>query len=103
VLLGATLPEWLDVDTVRTGLLVTVVVVLLLVLLVARMVGRLVLKLVLLAALLAVAVAVWAQRAELGECASDCSCRLFGQDVQLSDDRLQRLCEERRNRQPATG
>jgi hypothetical protein len=90
--LAVTLPDWFDTDTARTALLATLGLTVLLALLVARFVQKLVIRFVVLAVLIAFGISLWAQRAELGDCADTCKCRLYGQDVVISDERLQQGC-----------
>jgi hypothetical protein len=77
------LPEWLDADTLRTGALVVLGVMVVVAVLVARFVQKMVMKVVLLGVLVGLGILVWAERAELADCARTCDCRLLGRDVEV--------------------
>lgn len=77
------LPEWLDDEALRqisVGVLIGLAV---LALLVFRFFAKLVTRLVMLAVIAALAGAVWLQWEDLQQCADECSCTLFGQDVHV--------------------
>lgn len=77
------MPESLDADTLRWVIPVVVAVVLALMGLVVRFVQRLVLKVALFGLLAGVGLALWIQRADLEDCATTCSCSLFGVEVEI--------------------
>jgi hypothetical protein len=84
----AALPDWLDADRLQwvvwgfMGLLVVAGLV------IARFVQRLLTMMLGLALVGGLLVALWVQRSDLQDCQATCSCRLFGQDVQVPDGRL---------------
>ena len=79
----AALPDWLDPELLQWVLLVVIVVVLYLMYVVVRFVQRVVLKVALFALLAGFGLSLWGQRANLGECARTCQCRLYGQTVEI--------------------
>lgn len=83
---GAVLPDWLDVDTLRWLIPVIIIVVLVVMVLIARFVTKMVTKVILLVILAIFGVSLWAQRADLGDCADTCKCRLYGQEVEIPAD-----------------
>lgn len=80
-----TLPSFLDADNLRTILLLVVVGMLVFAYLVAKLVHDVVVKSVVLVVVAIAGFVIWSQRADLGDCISndDCSCSIFGLDVQL--------------------
>jgi uncharacterized membrane protein len=86
--LGVTLPEWLDVDNMRTVALVLILAALVLAFLVVRFVQKMVIKIMATVLLVAIAALAWYQRADLGDCAKTCDCKVLGFTVETprSDD-----------------
>lgn len=85
MLTAAELPTFLSSENLRWILLGAVVVLVVVAILVANLVRTMVTRVVLLGVVALVAVLLWVQWADLGDCRETCSCRLFGQDVQVSD------------------
>lgn len=84
----AALPDWLDPELLTWIILVVIAVVLYLMYVVVRFVRRTLLKVVLFAALAGVGLSLWAQRADLDNCARTCECSLYGQDVNVPWEQL---------------
>jgi low temperature requirement protein LtrA len=86
--LAVTLPEWLDVDNMRNVALVVGLAAFVLAFLVIRFVQKLVIKFVATILLVAIAALAWYQRADLGDCAKTCECKVLGFTVETprSDD-----------------
>jgi uncharacterized membrane protein len=76
------LPDWLDPSTLRTVSAVGIVAMLVAALVVARLVQKMVIRVVVLGIAVGLAAGVWAERAELGDCARTCDCRFFGLAVE---------------------
>jgi hypothetical protein len=76
--LGVTLPDWLDVDNVRNAALVVGIAAVIVAFVVIRFVQKLVVKAVVAAILVGIAAFAWYQRADLGDCAKTCECKLLG-------------------------
>lgn len=77
------MPEWLDVEMLRqmsVGVLIALGIV---ALLVFRFVTKMVTRLILLGVIVALATGVGLKWENLQDCADDCSCELFGQDVHV--------------------
>lgn len=72
-----------DPEQLRTTILIGLAVLVVVALLVARLLTKLVLKAAILAVLAIVGVALWTQRSSLADCAEDCSCRVFGRDLEV--------------------
>ncbi len=85
------IPDSIDPGQLRTIVIFVILALIVVMFLVVRFVQKLVMKGVMLAVLAGLGVALWAQRADLGDCAETCSCSLFGQDVEIPADQ-QRLC-----------
>jgi hypothetical protein len=83
----AALPSWVDPDNARTIALVVGIGALVLAVLVMRFVQKLVLKIVLTVVLVGLGAASWYSRADLSQCATTCSCKLFGQEVTIPADK----------------
>jgi len=75
--------DWLGIGTPNEVLAGSGVVLVVVALLVLRFIQKLVLRLVLVGVLVVVAVGVYANRDQLGECTSTCSCRLFDRQVDM--------------------
>ncbi len=80
------IPDSVDPDQLRTIVILVILALLVVMFLVVRFVQKLVMKGVMLAVLAGLGVALWAQRADLADCAQTCSCSLFGQDVEVPAD-----------------
>lgn len=85
------LPESLDPDTLRQLAIGALVVLAVVAFLVLRFVQKIMLRLVVLVLVIALGIGVWFQRAELGDCAKTCDCKMFGFDVQVPDVGCQQL------------
>ena len=78
--------DWVDAESLQPILLGATVVLAVGAALVWRGVRRLLLRLVLVALIGALAASLWLQRADLQDCVDTCSCRLFGQEVDVPAD-----------------
>ncbi len=78
--------DWVDAESLQPILLGAMVVLVVGAALVWRGVRRLLLRLVLVALIGALAASLWVQRADLQDCVDTCSCRLFGQEVDVPAD-----------------
>lgn len=78
--------DWVDAESLQPILLGATVVLVVGAALVWRGVRRLLLRLVLVALIGALAASLWFQRADLQDCVDTCSCRLFGQEVDVPAD-----------------
>ena len=76
------LPDWLDPSTLRTVAAVAIVVILVAAFLIMRFVQKMILRVVVLGIAVGLAAGVWAERAELRDCARTCDCRFFGFEVE---------------------
>ncbi len=85
---AAALPGWLDPELLKWILVVALVFVAYLLFAVLRFVRRLVAKIVLCIALVGLGVSLWAQRADLQDCAVTCECSLYGQEVVIPFEQL---------------
>lgn len=77
------MPEWLDAELLRqmsVGVLIALGVA---ALLVFRFVTKMVTRLIFLSVIAVLATGVWLQWENLQDCADDCSCELFGQEVHV--------------------
>ena len=79
--------EWADAESLQHIILGAMVVLAILAVLVMRIVRKILLRLVLVVLIGALAASLWIQRADLQDCVDTCSCKLFGQDVSIPDDR----------------
>lgn len=89
----AALPQWFNADRLQWVAVAAMVLLVVLGLLVARFVQRMVAMMLSLALIGGLLVALWVQRTDLQDCQQTCSCRLFGQDVDIPDNAL---CGDRR-------
>ena len=80
------LPAWADPQTVRAATGVAIVLSVIGLVLAARIIRRLVVRALVVALLAALSVGLWEQRANLADCAADCSCAVFGQPVAVPGD-----------------
>ena len=78
--------DWVDAGSLQPIIVVTTVVLVVGAALVWRGVRRLLLRLVLVTLIGALAASLWLQRAHLQDCVDTCSCRLFGQEVDVPAD-----------------
>ncbi len=75
--------DWVDAESLQQIIVVAMIVLAVGAALVWRVVRRLLLRLVLVALIGALAASLWLQRADLQDCVDTCSCRLFGQEVDV--------------------
>ncbi|MYB02900.1 MAG: hypothetical protein F4011_00890 [Acidimicrobiaceae bacterium] len=75
--------DWVDAESLQQIIVVAMVVLAVGAALVWRVVRRLLLRLVLVALIGALAASLWLQRADLQDCVDTCSCKLFGQEVDV--------------------
>jgi uncharacterized membrane protein len=75
------LPAWADPQVVRYASTVAIVVSLIALFLAIRIIRRLLLRAVVVVVLAALSIGLWEQRANLADCAVDCSCAVFGQPL----------------------
>ncbi|MBA2282666.1 MAG: hypothetical protein H0W25_15760 [Acidimicrobiia bacterium] len=81
----AALPDGLDSDVLQKVIIALLVLCGLGVILVLRTVQKLTTRLLAILLLVAAGAALWIQRENLDDCRSQCTCRLFGQDVRVPD------------------
>lgn len=73
----------LDSDTVETLALVMLAVIAVISFLIIRSSFKVLSKVAMIAVLAGLGVALFQNRAELGRCSQTCSCRIYGQDVEV--------------------
>lgn len=78
-------PDRLDADTAETVLLVLAGVCVIGMLVVLRTVQKMATRMALLGLLLAVGVTMYLQRENLEDCAGQCTCRIFAQDIDMPE------------------
>jgi len=81
----AELPDRLESDQVETAIIVLLVVIAIAMVFILRTVQKATTRLALLGLLLVVGIGLWWQREELQACKGQCTCRVFGQDVNMPD------------------
>ncbi|MDG2111214.1 MAG: hypothetical protein P8N02_01210 [Actinomycetota bacterium] len=94
------IPDWFNADRLRWVALAGIVVLLIVGLGIVRFVQRMVSMLLGLALVGGLMVGLWMQREDLKSCQATCSCRLFGQDVEVPPSPL---CGEDRLQLPESG
>lgn len=78
--------DWLDTEKLRWLLLAPIGLVTAGLYLVLRFVRKMLTRGALVVVLIGLGVSLWLQRADLADCAQDCSCSLFGRAVQVPAD-----------------
>ena len=86
-MLGATLPDFINPDNVRNTALAVGIGSLVLIFLVLRFVQKLMMKAVMTGLLALITFGAWYYRADLGDCAKTCECRILGQDIKVPKDK----------------
>ncbi|MBT5579908.1 MAG: hypothetical protein HOH36_10170 [Acidimicrobiaceae bacterium] len=86
------LPDWLDPQTLQWAILVVIAVLLYLMYVVARTVRRALTRFLLFILLAGLGLSLWVQRDDLQNCVDTCSCSLYGQDVEIPEDRRPDRC-----------
>lgn len=81
----AQLPDTVEKDQVELVIVGLLVVCALGMVLVLRTVQKAATRLLLVGLLFVVGIGLWLQREELEDCRGQCTCRVFGQDVQMPD------------------
>ena len=81
-MLAVTLPDWLDVDNLRNAALIIGLAAVVVAFMVIRFVQKMVVKVVATVLLVGVAALAWYQRADLGDCATTCECKVLGFTVE---------------------
>jgi hypothetical protein len=81
----AGLPDAIDADRLEQVIVGVLVVCAIAAVFVLRTVRKAATRLLLLALLLAVGVGLWVQRDRLEDCRDQCTCHVFGQDVDMPD------------------
>ena len=87
-MLGLTLPDSFTPDNVRTLALMVGIAAIVLIVLVLRFVQKVMMKLSFTALLALVAFGSWYYRADLGDCAKTCECRVLGVHITIPQDTL---------------
>lgn len=77
-------PSWFTDSNLKTLAIGILVGLLALAFLITRFVQKMALKLALLVVCVGLGVGVWVQRANLSDCATTCSCKVFGVKVKIS-------------------
>jgi len=85
---GLTLPDFFTPDNVRTLALVVAIAAIVLIVVVMRFLQKLAIRLMITGVLVLVAFGAWFYRAELGDCARTCDCRVLGFDIKIPQDDL---------------
>ena len=98
-LAAATLPDWLNADRLQWVTLAVMALLLVVALGIVRFVQRAIAMLLGLGLIGGLMVGLWVQREDLKDCQATCSCRLFGQDVEVPESPL---CGEDRLQLPET-
>ena len=83
--IGATLPDWVDTDFLKSASAVLAFACAGAIIAVFVLVRSVVTKLVLTCLLLGGLVGFFAYREEIDDCAADCSCSLFGEQVHIDN------------------
>jgi hypothetical protein len=79
------LPDWLDSDRLQQASTAIPLVLLGVgLLLILRLVKAVVMKVIWSALIIVLALLIWSQRTVLEECRQTCSCRVLGQDIEVS-------------------
>jgi len=86
------LPDWLDPETLQWTILVVIAVLLYLMYVVARTVRRALTRFLLFILLAGLGLSLWVQREDLQNCVDTCSCSVYGQDVEIPEDRRPDRC-----------
>jgi low temperature requirement protein LtrA len=81
--LAVTLPHWVNPDNARNIALGVGIGTLVLIVLVLRFIQKMVLKVAITVVLALVTFVAWNERADLGDCAKTCECRVLGFDVEV--------------------
>jgi len=81
----ADIPDRLESDQVETAIIVMLIVCGVGMVAVLRTVQKAATRLLLVGILFVVGIGLWIQREELRDCEGQCTCRLFGQDVNMPD------------------
>ena len=81
----AALPERLRSDQVETAIIVLLVVCAVVMVVVLRTVQKVATRMLVLGLLFLVGIGLWVQREQLKDCQGQCTCRLFAQDVDMSE------------------
>lgn len=84
-MLAVTLPDWVTPENARTIALVVGIAAIVLIVFVLRFVQKLMMKIIVTVLLALIGLGAWYERADLEDCARTCSCRIFGQDINISD------------------
>ena len=86
------LPDWVDPQTLQWAILGVIAVLLYLMYVVARTVRRALTRFLLFILLAGLGLSLWVQRDDLQNCVDTCSCSLYGQDVEIPEDRRPDRC-----------
>lgn len=81
------IPDWLDAESLQWMIIGTIMSLGTMTVMAMRFVRKLLLRLVLLAVFGGLSLGIWQQRANLQDCVDTCSCRLFGQEVEIPADK----------------
>ena len=81
----ADLPERVKSDQVETAIIALLVVCGIAMVVVLRTVQKVATRLLMLGLLFLVGIGLWVQREQLRDCQGECTCRLFAQDIDMSE------------------
>ena len=81
----ADLPERVRSDQVETAIIVLLVVCAVVMVVVLRTVQKVATRMLMLGLLFLVGIGLWVQREQLQDCQGQCTCRLFAQDIDMSE------------------
>ena len=86
------LPDWLDADRLQWIILGALGINLYAMYLVAKLVRKAITKFLLFVLLAGLGLSLWIQREDLQDCVDTCECTLYGQDVEIPEDRRPARC-----------
>jgi hypothetical protein len=81
----AELPDRLRSDQVETAIIALLVVCAVAMVVVLRTVQKMATRMLVLGLLFLVGIGLWVQREQLKDCQGQCTCRLFAQDIDMSE------------------
>jgi hypothetical protein len=85
--IGATLPDFINPDNIRNIALAVGIASLVLIVFVLRFVQKIMFKAGVTALLAIVGIGAWYYRADLGDCAKTCECRIVGFDIKVPKEK----------------
>ncbi len=86
------LPAWIDAETLRWIILISIVVLIVFMFWVARAIRKSFVRITVMVLISALGFGLWVQQDGLADCAKDCSCSLFGMSVEIPSNRIPDFC-----------